>query len=137
MGVIDVAAKWSAAQRKNPPTQRRRKTPVSGRPRTSRRRTRTGSSRDGPRRDPDDELVRLPARVPAGPLVELLQKRLDQGWTFESLAEEAEIPARRLRSIVNGEQERVAFATADAIVSRIFGTDVWEVELADLYGAAA
>ena len=55
---------------------------------------------------------------------------------MEGLAEEAEIPARRIRSIVNGEQDRVAFDTADAIVSRVFGADVWEVELADLYGAA-
>ena len=75
--------------------------------------------------------------MPAAPLVSLLLKRLEQGWTFEALAEEAEIPARRIRSIVNGEQDRVAFDTADAIVSRIFGADVWEVELAEIYGEAA
>ena len=75
--------------------------------------------------------------MPAGPLVSLLRKRIEQGWTVEGLAEEAEIPARRIRSIVNGEQQRVAFDTADAIVSRIFGADLWEVELNDLYGAAA
>ena len=78
--------------------------------------------------------------MPAAPLAALFRKRLDQRderWTVEALAEEAEIPARRIRSIVNGEQDRVAFDTADAIVSRIFGADVWEVELADLYGAAA
>jgi hypothetical protein len=135
---LDVAATWALAQLKNPPVAPRRKTPQGARSRTLRRRTSGGSSRDGPRREPDDDdLVPLPARVPAAPLVSLLSKRLEQGWTVEALAEEAEIPARRIRSIVNGEQERVAFDTADAIVSRIFGVDVWEVELADLYGAAA
>lgn len=137
---LDVAATWAVAQRKNPPVAPRRKTPQGTRRQPSRRRT-SGSSRDGPRREPDDDepLVRLPARVPAAPLAELLRKRLgdDQGWTVEALAEEAEIPARRIRSIVNGEQNKVAFDTADAIVSRICGADVWEVELADLYGAFA
>ncbi len=135
---LDVAATWAIAERKNVPVEPRRKTPEGSRQQTSRRRTSSGSGRDGPRRDPDDDdLIRLPARVLAEPLAVLLRERHKKGATYDDLAEEAEIPVRRIRSIVNGEQERVSFDVADAIVSRIFGADVWEVELAYLYGAAA
>jgi hypothetical protein len=115
-----------------------RKTPPAARPRTSRRRTTSGSSRDGPpREDSDDDLVPLPKRVSAERLAALLRERLPQGWTVDAVADEAQIPARQLRRILDGEQAQVNFATADKIVTRVIGVDAWEVELADLYAGVA
>lgn len=140
LGALDVAAEWSLAQRKNPPVSLQRKTPEGARPRSSRRCTTSGSSCDGPRREPDDEppLVPLPRRVPADRLVPLIHEQLQRGRTVRDLARRAGVPERRLRSILAGDQTHVSFGVADALVTHALGgPTLWLWELADLYGAAA
>ena len=135
---LDVAAEWSLAS-KNPPVAPQRKTPEGARPRSSRRCITSGSSRDGPRRDPDDEppLVPLPRRVPADRLVPLTLEQLQRGRTMRDLARRAGVPERRFRSILAGDQTNVSFGVADALVTHALGgPTLWLWELADLYGAA-
>ena len=108
------------------------------RPRRSQHRhTSARASRDGPPREPDDEppLVILPRRVPADRLVPLIREQLDRGRTVRDLARLAGVPERRFRSILQGDQAKVAFSTADRLVTyALGGPTVWLDQLSDVYG---
>ncbi len=137
LAALDVAASWTL-----PPADKdvpQRKVPEGARPKASRR-TAGRSSRDGPRRDSDDDepLAPLPARVPAERLAPLILRQINKsGETIDDLAARSGVPPRRLRSILHGEQPRVSFAVADRIVTyALDGPTLWLGELADLYEVA-
>lgn len=72
-----------------------------------------------------------PRTLPADPLRAFLTDQFDRGYTRGLVAEMSGVTERTIQRLMNGDEERVGFDTADALITKLYGA------LCDVYGDGA